>query len=528
MRQAVSVICFILYTIVVSASVGSERRLSCAEYVEGSQLISNKDRYTEKSTAFTPNGGVTALQRNGLRADGSYGKVDDLMVAYSGNRMTGVSDAAPAVTQNGSMDFPGGNTSRILTYNAFGALASDAARDMTSVSYDSFGNPLRIQYSGNRSTSNVYSASGEKLKTVHQFNVAQQAGVSVMSEAGMLTLLSDDLVLFPGGYATVSGTAVTFHYYTQDYLGNNRAVINGTTGAIEQTIAYYPYGAVIADLGTPTTGQPYKFGGKEFITANGLNEYDFGARQYYSAVPGFTKPDPMCEKYYWLSPYIYCGNNPVNAIDPYGCDIWSLDENGHVISSQTFEDFDMLLVYYQNMKPKANWIGDDGSVNNQSSRKDRNGEDYAFFEAKDDNTGTSIFEFLADNTSVEWQQLKTGYNGGDNTNYISTSHSPKQNTTSFTMISDLCENGVLKTPIREAIHNHPSKTRYPSGMREGDTGGDVFFARWIDSINSVKCMYKIYAPLDFPGYSPYVIYSANSVFYEFLQQVQEFDTTRKY
>ena len=73
--------------------------------------------------------------------------------------------------------------------------------------------------------------------------------------------LADDTVLFPGGYATVSGTAVTFHYYTQDYLGNNRAVINGSTGAIEQTVAYYPYGGVSPDISTnPTIVQPYKFG----------------------------------------------------------------------------------------------------------------------------------------------------------------------------------------------------------------------------------------------------------------------------
>ncbi|MDE6379556.1 MAG: hypothetical protein K2L11_03715 [Muribaculaceae bacterium] len=73
-----------------------------------------------------------------------------------------------------------------------------------------------------------------------------------------------------------------------------------------------------ADLGTPTTGQPYKFGGKELITANGLNEYDFGARNYYPAVPAFTRIDPMAEKYPWLSPYLYCANNPMNLIDPTG------------------------------------------------------------------------------------------------------------------------------------------------------------------------------------------------------------------
>ena len=112
--------------------------------------------------------------------------------------------------------------------------------------------------------------------------------------------------------------AASHAIYTRDHLGNNRAVINGSTGAIEQTTAYYPYGGIIADLGTPTTGQPYRFGGKELIRANGLNEYDFGARQYYSAVPHFTRIDPMAEKYPWLSPYLYCANNPVNLVDPTG------------------------------------------------------------------------------------------------------------------------------------------------------------------------------------------------------------------
>ena len=186
-------------------------------------------------------------------------------------------------------------------------------------------------YTGNRSTANVYSATGEKLKTVHVTGVSvaqpgsvpyaeamsvaepQPDGTDVVALQGQSTveyhgpvIYRDgkvDMVLFPGGYATINGTAVTFHYYTQDYLGNNRAVINGSTGAIEQTVAYYPYGGVIPDISTnPTTVQPYRFGGKELITTNGLNEYDFRARQYYSAVPCFTKPDPSCEKYYWLSP----------------------------------------------------------------------------------------------------------------------------------------------------------------------------------------------------------------------------------
>jgi hypothetical protein len=41
----------------------------------------------------------------------------------------------------------------------------------------------------------------------------------------------------------------------------------------------------------------------------------YGARHYDPCIMRFTTMDPMCEKYYHLSPYAYCGNNPVNAVD---------------------------------------------------------------------------------------------------------------------------------------------------------------------------------------------------------------------
>ncbi|MBF0576015.1 hypothetical protein IR022_08525 [Dysgonomonas sp. GY617] len=40
--------------------------------------------------------------------------------------------------------------------------------------------------------------------------------------------------------------------------------------------------------------------------------------------------DPLSEKKPWLSPYLYCSNNPINRIDPYGRDDYRLDRDGNM------------------------------------------------------------------------------------------------------------------------------------------------------------------------------------------------------
>jgi RHS repeat-associated protein len=64
--------------------------------------------------------------------------------------------------------------------------------------------------------------------------------------------------------------------------------------------------------------QRYKYNGKELDRMHGLNLYDYGARQYDGAGVRFTTMDPLCEKYYNVSPYVYCAGNPVMYVDPDG------------------------------------------------------------------------------------------------------------------------------------------------------------------------------------------------------------------
>ena len=124
----------------------------------------------------------------------------------------------------------------------------------------------------------------------------------------------------------------TYHYYTQDHLGNNRAVIN-EFGVVRQVTNYYPFGGVFSTTAYNSGDdlQPYKYNGKELDRTHSLDWYDYGARNYDAIVPCFTSMDRFCEKYYHISPYAYCGNNPMNRIDIKGDSIGyisSSDEDG--------------------------------------------------------------------------------------------------------------------------------------------------------------------------------------------------------
>ena len=123
-------------------------------------------------------------------------------------------------------------------------------------------------------------------------------------------------ILIDGGYITFNGSTPVYHYYLQDHQGNNRVVCNAS-GTVEQVNHYYPFGGL---YGQSTNGdtQRFKYNGKELDRMHGLDLYDYGARHYDAAIGRFTTVDPLAEKYYSISPYAYCGNDPINCIDPSG------------------------------------------------------------------------------------------------------------------------------------------------------------------------------------------------------------------
>jgi RHS repeat-associated protein len=124
-------------------------------------------------------------------------------------------------------------------------------------------------------------------------------------------------ILVDGGY--IEGG--NYYFYITDHLGNNRIVTDAAASVVQST-QYYPFGTSFADA-SGTSTQPYKYNGKELDARNGLNMHDYGARwkpDWY-----FTTVDPLAEKYYSISPYAYCNNNPMRFIDPTGMDYGEYD-----------------------------------------------------------------------------------------------------------------------------------------------------------------------------------------------------------
>jgi RHS repeat-associated protein len=142
-------------------------------------------------------------------------------------------------------------------------------------------------------------------------------------------------ILTEEGYITLSESTPTYHYYLRDHEGNNRVVLN-QSGTVEQVNHYYPFGGL---MGESTAGgvQPYKYNGKELDRMHGLDLLDYGARYYDAALGRWFVVDPLAEKNYLSSPYVYATNNPIRYIDPLGLDTFNINVRYKTVDRITIE-----------------------------------------------------------------------------------------------------------------------------------------------------------------------------------------------
>jgi|GEM_PF-785427 len=104
-------------------------------------------------------------------------------------------------------------------------------------------------------------------------------------------------------------------YLHTDRLGSGSAVTDGRGEAVH-VLGYMPYGETLLDLSHTHYETPYQFTVYEKDQETGLHYAE--ARYYDSWLSIFNSTDPMWYKYPSLSPYAYCGNNPIMITDKTG------------------------------------------------------------------------------------------------------------------------------------------------------------------------------------------------------------------
>ena len=297
---------------------------------------------------------LLSLSREGDMTSSLKGIVDNLSMTYDGNMLASVSDSAPAPSVTGSADFRDGASMAVeYTYDRNGNMTSDLNRKVSLISYNMQNRPARMRHAGGTETFTYLPDGTKRGRTV----LGKDWSLSRTEYRGNLVYAGDSLkcILFDGGLIAMDGASPEYLFFLRDHLGSTRVVARSNGKAV-QVNHYYPYGMAYAsgrmsgnaeahpveggvsvaggsleiggetggmELARPGASQPYRFLGNELYTSNTLGLYDFSARMYDPALGRFLSVDPMAETCLNMTPFAYCGNNPIIRVDPEG-EIWHI------------------------------------------------------------------------------------------------------------------------------------------------------------------------------------------------------------
>ena len=284
---------------------GAGRLLGSVRYSGSS--TSKLSTLTEKDISYDHSGNLLALKRYGSSSGTT--PVNNYTFTYTGTKRSG------------------------YTYDAHGNVTADPTNG-TSIQWNVIGLPKSIS-DGTDSARRVYAADGTLL-AVYEGTAGTTGKVylgPMVYDRNATGTLSLESAGWEGG-RILSGTGNDKPIYQiTDHLGSVRVIKDGE-GTVLQRFDYYPFGSEsrvwTAGTNTPQSVLRYRFGGKEIAgkkvsvstgapaAAAGSPYLDFGARVYDPRTAAWLAPDPLSEKYYPVSPYAYCSNDPLNRFDPDG------------------------------------------------------------------------------------------------------------------------------------------------------------------------------------------------------------------
>lgn len=222
---------------------------------------------------------------------------------YTGNQLTTLSDGAAdyayAYDLNGNMTNDG--------LNGFGV----SYNHLNLIEKVLRGNTIVAKYS--------YLSDGTKLSAFNSEDDGLEYHGSLVykKQGGGISLESAG---FTGGRFISTTNGLETYFHLTDHLGSVRVVV-GADGEVAERNDYYPFGLRWNDAEQRVTDNRYRYNGKEDQSFAGIPYSDYGARMYDPCLVVWHGVDKSLEKYYSISPYTFCVNNPINAVDWDGRDV---------------------------------------------------------------------------------------------------------------------------------------------------------------------------------------------------------------
>jgi RHS repeat-associated protein len=208
----------------------------------------------------------------------------------------------------------------------------------------------------------------------------------------------------------------------------------------------------------------FTFSAKEKDVETGLSY--FGSRYYSSDLSIWLSVDPMSGKYPHQSNYVYCSNNPLKVIDPNGEDEWEVNKSGHIrhVEGSAGKPDKLFVVRgfgakrFKN-RTEVEGLDVDAELMKNLFNSEKGGK-IVFSQTCSDDKSKKIeemFNFLADNTNVEWTLATVDYPTGYGTtlerkDFLMTDHDRTRSKTATELTLNCCSNGGL---IR-LKHSHPA------------------------------------------------------------------------
>ena len=462
--------------------------------------------------------------------------VQDAAMSYVGNRLTGVNDASMPYNKDIVPSFAAGTYA--LEYDGDGRLVTDGTRGITAIKYttDGMGLPTRIDLGADNRVLSSYLPDGTliardfrsvRTRTVVRVNSKGDTIVRTIREPVIdRTLYRGDWEISgsvwrlntPEGIATVvkntstsdaqggasAGRTFTHLWYVRDRLGSVRTVLDDE-GTIRQCTMFYPSGLPVQLFGTERVTDRAHIGNR-WINFAGLGQHDNTARWHDAVLDRFTTPDPKSADYPSFSPYTHCAANPLRFTDPTGMHIYVVNDYGEIVNFIDDKEKDEIVMNDGETKLVLPF----GAVRTQYDDDDVLRTNKSLIESDSWDIGKSVFEFLSDNSEIEYSFIGVITDTGGTLSLITTSNEIERETNGLFVVERMDKTNK----IAFYIHNHPSNTPYPSGLDTG--GGDIYIANRISNNKGYSFRNAVYVST----LKAYIPYSASSNISGFPQYIK--------